>query len=94
MKKNISPTLYVVVCCYTFFIKFKNSGDFGFNQICYSLIYFDLEETMTTQNFGSTFFTDRNFYTNSCNTENLKKALEFQKRQEKEHKIKKNKKVY
>lgn len=47
---------------------------------------------MTTQNFGSTFLTDRNFYTNSCNTENLKKALEFQKRQEKEHKIKKIKK--
>ena len=47
---------------------------------------------MTTQNFGSTFFTDRNFYTNSCNSENFKKALEFQKRQEKEHKIKKIKK--
>lgn len=80
------------MCCYNFSIKFKNSGDFGFNQIFYSLIYFYLEETMTTQNFGSTFFTDRNFYTNSCNSENLKKALEFQKRQEKEHKIKKIKK--
>lgn len=80
------------MCCYNFFIKFKNSGDLGFNQIFYSLIYFYLEETMTTQNFGSTFFTDRNFYTNSCNSENFKKALEFQKRQEKEHKIKKIKK--
>lgn len=47
---------------------------------------------MTNQNLGNGFFSSTNSYTNPYNSENLKKAYEFQKRQEKELKIKKIKK--
>ncbi len=62
---------------------------------CYNFsikIFNLLEEIMTTQNLENGFFLNTNPYANSYNSENVKKAYEFQKRQEKELKIKKIKK--